>query len=68
MKPWMFIYATNNKFDAFGKVISMNTDSNLMGAYILRSTLGLHDNLLLIRAPPAEALPTEASVGVCSLE
>ena len=53
------------KSEEFRQIISMNTDSNLPGAYIFRFDLGLYDNLLLIyrRAPPAEAL-----VGVYSIE
>ena len=53
------------KYEVFGQLISLNTDSNLPGLYIFRSVLGLYDNLLLIygRAPPAEG-----SVGVCSIE
>ena len=30
------------KFEEFGQIISMNTDSNLPGKYIFRSTLGLY--------------------------
>ena len=53
------------KYEMFGQIISLNTDSNLPGAYIFRSVQGLCDVLLLIyrRAPPAEGL-----VGVCSIE
>ena len=53
------------KFEEFGQIISINADSNLPGAHIFRSPLGLYDNLLLIyrRTPPPEA-----SVGACSIE
>ena len=46
------------KFEVFGQTISMN--SNLPGAYIFRSALGLYDNLYTEEA--------EALVGVCSIE
>ena len=52
------------KFEVFGQIISMNTDSNLSGVYIVRSALGLYDNMLLKWSAP----PAEASVGVCSVE
>ena len=35
------------KFEEFGQITSMNTDSNLLGAYIFRSALGLCDKALL---------------------
>ena len=43
------------KYELFGQMISMKTDSNLPDVYIFRSVLGLYDNLLLIyrAAPPA---------------
>ena len=53
------------KFEVFGQIISMNTDTNLPEAYIFRSVLDLYGNLLLIlkRGPPVEA-----SVGVCLMK
>ena len=53
------------RFEEFGQTISMNTNSNLSGAYICRSALGLYDNLLLVKR---RASPAEVSVGVCSIE
>ena len=65
MKLWIFIYATSIQIWNVWTDISLNTDSNLPGAYIFRSVQGLCDVLLLIyrRAPPAEGL-----VGVYSIE
>ena len=36
------------KFEEFGQIISINTDSNLPVAYTFRSAVGLYDNVLLI--------------------
>ena len=51
------------KFEAFLQMVSINTNSNLPGAYIFRSALGFYYNLLLIYRSA-----TGASVGVCSLD
>ena len=52
------------KFEEFGQIISMNTDSNFPGAYIFRSALGLYHNLLLIYR---KAAPAESPVGACTI-
>ena len=65
MRHWKLYIQPIIKFEVFGQIIFVNNDSNLPGAYIFRSTLGLHDNLLLIKrkAPPVESL-----LGVYSVE
>ena len=52
------------EFKKFGQIILINIDSNLPGAWIFRSVLGLNDNLSLIYL---RATPVESSVGVYSV-